>query len=230
MGRPGHNYSDYFAVGSWPYELRELSFRKLSITNSNKLEFGVLCEPSGQHVFSKELQVGSHTGQHIGALVTDASNPTKTTAHVCRMGAAWVTSFNNKPVKWWFAGCIVSRQQMCQCNLYYTEEDDDVFMHSCDWPQMRAEMTSEICSDDIMERIMARLAECEVQKKTPPVKKPANKKRIGKFTQVKKGSKKSTKKSKVDSEEEDEEEEVEEEAKPTKKANTKKKGGKVLTE
>ena len=192
MGRPGFPYSAYFAKGSWPHELRELGFRKVNITTATKFEFWVLCEKNGHHVFSRDLKVGIHSGQHVGAVVSDANNSSKTTAHVCRVGAAWETHFHNKPVKWWFAGCIVSRQQMCQCNLYYTEEDDEVFMHSCDWPQMRAEMTSELCEDEIMDKIMARLAECEVKKNTLAVKKaaPANKKNkvAIKYTPVKKGS------------------------------------------
>jgi hypothetical protein len=229
MGRPGYNYSDYFVVGSWPYDLRKLGYRKVNITSAAKIEYWVLCEAGGHHVFSNDLKIGHHKGQHSAVVVCDANNTTKTIAHIARMGACWETTYLNKPVRWWFAGCIVSRQQGCQCNLYYTEEDDDIYHHFGDWPQMRAEMTPEMCSEDIMERIMFRLAENEVQTKTP-VRKTTNKKkgstRAIKYTVVKKekGSTRPTKKAKAPSEDEEEgeeEDEEEEEPKPKKKANKK---------
>ena len=216
----GYDYHDYFPQESWPFILRDIGFKKVGLITSEQLEFWTLCEPNGTLVLPRDIKMKSgsntsHSGQHFGALVADATNTNKNTAFVCRLGAVWDTKTQGVPAKYHFAGAMVSRQQNYQLMLYYSEYYDDIYVYTGDAVQFRKELRQNTIGNDIIiEKIVARLCELMVpEKKT---KKPQVKKKV------------SVKEPVVDIA--DSEEEEEEEARPVKKKPKAEKEKKQLTE
>ena len=215
----GFDYHDYFPQESWPFILRDIGFKKVGLQTAENLEFWTLCEPNGRLVLPRDIKMKSgsntsHSGQHFGALVADATNTNKNTAFVCRLGAVWDTKTQGVPAKYFFAGAMVSRQQNYQLMLYYSEYYDDIYVYTGDAVQFRKELRQNcIGDDDIRGKIVTRLWELMVpEKKTT---KPQVKKKVSVKEPV---------------EIEDDTEEEEEEARPVKKKPKAEKQQKQLTE
>ena len=179
----GFDYHDYFPQESWPFILRDIGFRKVGLQTAENLEFWTLCEPNGRLVLPRDIKMKSgsntsHSGQHFGALVADATNTNKNTAFVCRLGAVWDTKTQGVPAQYYFAGAMVSRQQNYQLMLYYSDFYDDIYVYTGDAVQFRKELRQNcIGDDDIRGKIVTRLWELMVpEKKTKPTKPQVKKK------------------------------------------------------